>query len=392
MRHTARLAGMTGAVRRLVSTAIFSAAAALVCLPGPNAVAQDRGKTLLESVPWLVTNRGPGQAKGVVYFTRGLSRFTPIVDDFSGAQPFVVGLNEKGWDVIVAKYPYRSSQVRAFDVLSPVGSFLAKRARELREQGYKRVVVGGQSWGAWASLVAERQSGMKADALILLAPATYGARTNPETGQPNRFFSLNRSSYLPLVSGLSTPSVGIFFKGDELDPGGRADFTKTTLDKHNIANLVVNQPAGFSGHSAGWFPLFDFAFGECIATFLDEPRTSACKAPSLDANDFRAILEKGQVPELTQRILQSTSELSGRRFVVYSDDGTAALYSVSSDKSITILRAGGLERAPVTIKDGTFCVGGHCHLMVKWDDHRVISFNVKTGAASEWWTELLNAQ
>ena len=48
---------------------------------------------------------------------------------------------------------------------------------DLKGRGYRRVILGGQSWGAWTTLVAERRGDLTADALFLMAPATHGGRT-----------------------------------------------------------------------------------------------------------------------------------------------------------------------------------------------------------------------
>jgi hypothetical protein len=265
---------------RVVALAVLLSAA--VCDAGMQASAQQPGKPsaqLLESVPWLVKNQGPGAAKGVIYLIHGYDRVKPIVDDYDAVQPFVIGLNRQGWDVIGAKVPQRATGALATDLIGAIAPGLPAKADALRKQGYQRVVFGGQSWGAWLSLVATTKYKMKADGLILVAPATHGTRQNDE-GKPNPKYELNKTEFLPMIAGDSAPSIVVFFKNDDFDPGGRGPFTQSTFDKRQVPYILVDGPAGLVGHGASWFPLFDYAFGDCFATFLAAPATRpACRHP-----------------------------------------------------------------------------------------------------------------
>ena len=40
--------------------------------------AEDPSRRLLENVPWLVKNRGPETAKGIIYFMHGFDRSSPV--------------------------------------------------------------------------------------------------------------------------------------------------------------------------------------------------------------------------------------------------------------------------------------------------------------------------
>jgi hypothetical protein len=127
--------------------------------------------------------------------------------------------------------------------------------------------------------------------IVCLAPATYGTRNNKE-GQPNPKYARNKSEFLPLIAGDSTPSIVVFFKDDDTDPGGRGAFTQSTFDKRAVPYILIDGPAGLVGHGASWLPLFDFAFGDCFATFLAAPATTTCRPPPLDDSDFRTVLAK----------------------------------------------------------------------------------------------------
>jgi hypothetical protein len=347
------------------------------------------GGTLFESVPWLVKNQGPATAKGVIYLIHGYDRLTPIMDDYYAVQPFVVDLNRQGWDVIGAKIPYQGWGAFATDLINSIGAGLPAKADALRKQGYRRVVFGGQSWGAWVSLAATTKYRMKADGLILIAAATFGARANKE-GKPNPNYMKNRSEFLPLIAGDSTPSIAVFFNDDEYDPGGRGAATQSAFDKRAVPHILIDGPAGLTGHAASWFPLFDYAFGDCFATFLAAPATTTCTPPPLDDADFRAVLASSQIADAESHPGIAPSDLAGRRFVAYSE-GTARLLDFNGEQSVQAMAPGGSVRRAVSSQNGAVCLDNRCLNMVKWDQHRLIGFDPKSGAATEWWTELEGA-
>jgi hypothetical protein len=275
------------------------------------------------------------------------------------------------------------------DLIGAIGPGLPARADALRKQGYKRVVFGGQSWGAWLALVATTRYRMKADGLILIAPATYGTRNNKD-GQPNPAYARNKSEFLPLIAADSTPSIVVFFMDDDYDPGGRGAATQSTFDKRAVPHILIDGPAGLVGHGASWFPLFDFAFGDCFATFLAAPATTTCTPPPLDDAEFRSVLAKSQIADAESHPGVAPSDLAGRRFVRYSA-GTAALLHFNDEQSFQVIAPSVSARRAVSSQNGALCLDNQCRDVVKWDSHRLISFDPKSGAATAWWTELEEA-
>ena len=136
-----------------------------------------------EFLPWLVkSNRGPGEAKGIIYFVRGWGRPRrggKLSDDFQLAPYFIKGLADDGWDVLLAKFPNRPTSLAGFEVAAPAARFVQRRTAELKKQGYRRVIVGGHSWGAWVTLLAEQSGSLNADALLLVSPNTHGPKILP---------------------------------------------------------------------------------------------------------------------------------------------------------------------------------------------------------------------
>ena len=101
----------------------------------------ERQVKLLEFTPWLVQkNKGPANAKGVVYFIAG-SAMVPLSVPLGPSQNFSKTLSENGWDVIEAKQP--KDQTDSFsprDDLDDAAVFLNRRVNELKAEGYKRVL------------------------------------------------------------------------------------------------------------------------------------------------------------------------------------------------------------------------------------------------------------
>ena len=204
--------------------------------------------------------------RGLLYFIRGLVSADRDDDRHRPPQYFLTRLSQAGWDVTYAKYPQ--------DLVYPgqathgrVAEFLRNRLQHLKRDGYRRVIVGGQSWGAWVTLVAQQQGDLAADGLFLLVPATHGKKMNL-LGEPNPSFTKNKSELAPLVTSIRKPVAAVFFADDDYDPGGRGKLVEQQVRTRQLAHLLIDNPPGLKGHGAGWLPMFDFAYGACIETFL----------------------------------------------------------------------------------------------------------------------------
>ncbi len=194
---------------------------------------------------------GPKQAAGVVIWSHGrsLSR-----EDAMAPTPFYVeALRQQGWDAL------RFNRLRAVDDLDKSPAALANAARELKGEGYKRVVLAGQSFGAFISLIAADQSD-DVDAVIATAPAAY-----PPWGAWSQF---NALKLYPLLERIRHARVMLFyFQDDKFDPGGRGARSETILDLHGVPHLVVDRPPGLSTHWAAGTEQFAADWANCITAF-----------------------------------------------------------------------------------------------------------------------------
>ena len=83
---------------------------------------------LQEFTPWLVQKpKGPGEAKGVVYFVGGASRGAPLTS--GKATPYLLKtMSEGGWDIIGVRLPREEFEGKpiTLDSLVPQGAALVE--------------------------------------------------------------------------------------------------------------------------------------------------------------------------------------------------------------------------------------------------------------------------
>ena len=301
--------------------------------------ASDVGLTplkLREYNPLKVKNQGPDRAEGVVYFIDGLDSYHRRRDEYTATYPYVYGLNTHfGWDVIAAKFP--NAERYSFRAIPRSSIYIIQRLRALKAQGYKKVILAGQSWGAWVSVdVAKRYPADPAiDALLLTAPANYGTRQF--AGKPNPYFERNKTEYVENIKSIRTPTAAIFFRDDEFDPGGRGPITRDTLENHAVAGLIIDQPPDFIGHGAGWQLAFDYAYGPCLDAFLKKPRDATCDTlPAPSNKDTRSVMSEKDVLSGGARPI-TLSDLTGKTLINTSPSGqvTVEKYAVDSFSSMS---------------------------------------------------------
>jgi hypothetical protein len=231
--------------------------------------------------------------------------------------------------VIAAKFP--NAEPYSMNAIPGSSMYILQRVDQLRAQGYKKVILAGQSWGAWVTVDTARQDGAEKhiDALLLTAPANYG--TSVWKGKPNVNFILNKTEYEQNIRTIRVPTAAIFFKDDEFDPGGRGPATRNTFAMNHVAAMVLDQPPGFSGHGGGWMPQFDYVYGGCLDSFLEQPRTMRCDASMQPSKtDSRSVATEQDALDGGAQLV-SLSDLVDKTFIVTGMGGqvTVEQYSPS---------------------------------------------------------------
>jgi len=226
---------------------------------------------LLSGSGWeLVPDRryiwwGPARARGIYVYAHGYGQYS----DPRGRQPpmHVRAFNNAGFDIVrFDREPFADSWKER------VAEWLGDGLRALRAQGWPRVVCGGQSRGAWNCLQATGSPGT-VDVVIAVAPAAHGTSfDNQLNGQAEL--------YRIFANAAATSRIAFAqFAGDPFsrDPARRADIARDVLTRRGIGLLLIDQPAGLTGHFGGDTTRFALEFGPCLLRFATAPTPpSAC--------------------------------------------------------------------------------------------------------------------
>jgi pimeloyl-ACP methyl ester carboxylesterase len=202
---------------------------------------------------------GPAQAKGVVVWSHG--RSINAEDSKSPTPAYLEALRDDGWDVM------RFDRLAAGDTLVDSTGRLVEHAAALKHQGYKQVMLSGQSFGGFLALMAADASA-DVDAVIATAPAAYGSFDDFYDS-----WRLNATKLYPILEQVKRARVMVFyFHDDDFDPGGRGERSRQILAQRGLGFAVVDQPAFLTTHWAASSGLFLRRFGDCIRDFADDAK------------------------------------------------------------------------------------------------------------------------
>src|SRR5437667_5210730 len=204
---------------------------------------------------------GPAQAKGAIVWSHG--RSINAEDSESPTPAYLSALRDDGWDVM------RFDRLSHGDTLTDSTKRLIDYTASLKKNGYKQVVLAGQSFGAFLALMAA-DSSADVDAVIATAPAAYGSFDDFYDS-----YRLNATKLYPLFEQVKRARVMVFyFHGDDFDPGGRAERSREILSARGLGYAVVDQPAFLTGHWASSSGLFLRRYGSCISEFAENAKLS----------------------------------------------------------------------------------------------------------------------
>jgi len=210
---------------------------------------------------------GPQQARGAVIWNHGTSTYYAALDSSKSVIPsFVTLLRDDRWDV------FRLDRPPAGESPNTSTEALLAAVQQVKAQGYRRIVLMGQSAGAWIALIT---AGKSADiyAVVATAPAYYGV------DRPR--FTMNASALYDYLDDIKTTRIMLaFFNDDPFDPGGRGAKAEAILGRHGVPHLIVDRPDGLNGHGASSSALFYHRFGPCLRAIVGEgavPNLSECE-------------------------------------------------------------------------------------------------------------------
>jgi hypothetical protein len=210
--------------------------------------------------------QGPQAVRGAYVWAHG---WAAGGQDSRGGQPqpHVRPFNNAGYDVL------RFVRDPATDETEAGAAWLRGALAALRARGYRRIVVGGQSRGAWNALQALSPPGL-ADAVIAIAPAAHGP-----TGSAAHGWALD--DLRRVIEGAASPRARVdvaAFTEDPFDPDpeGRSRLFRALADPARAGALwFLDRPAGLPGHGAGADWRFNERYGACLLAFT-EGRAARC--------------------------------------------------------------------------------------------------------------------
>ena len=243
----------SGAPQKRISLGTVLLIAICVLVASPRAESAE-AKTGLIADTGGHTLLGPKLAAGAIIWSHGRSL---TQEDATSATPsYIDALRNQGWDA------FRFNRLRAVDDLERSPTGLAKAAHQFKLQGYRRVVLAGQSFGAIISLIAADRSD-DVDAVVATAPAAY-----PPWGAWRQFNALKLYATLDQIR--HARIMLFFFRDDAFDPGGRAPRSAEILEYQDLPYLIIDRPAGLATHWAAGTDQFAAGFGDCITAFASD--------------------------------------------------------------------------------------------------------------------------
>ena len=202
--------------------------------------------------------RGPQLANGLIVWSHGYRAGRNATD--SAPQPWVGRFTRLGYDL------YRFDREWIADWASDA-TVLAETVRKARAMGYRRILLAGQSAGAWVSLAALAR-GAPVDGVISIAAAHHGeVKDMKDTARA-------RNEWQHVLEAIK-PGARLFvvnFAGDAYDVGGRMADARRIFAKSGVTAEVVDEPEGFTGHGAGAEFAFARKFGPCLQSFIEQGR------------------------------------------------------------------------------------------------------------------------
>lgn len=207
---------------------------------------------------------GPRAARGVVVWSHGRTRGDDgvVVDSRDNpSPPLIRAFSNAGWDI------YRFDRDPETETVAGSGDLLIAGVDALRMAGYGRVILAGQSQGAWLSL---RALDARQDlyGVIALAPAHHGREAKSKThDRALADFTAMTRNFKPSPARV----VLALFAEDEFDPDGpaRLALAREAAIRTGMPLLAIANDPTLSGHGAGTRLPMAHLYAACILRFFE---------------------------------------------------------------------------------------------------------------------------
>ena len=222
---------------------------------------------------------GPQQARGALVWLHG--GYDSDTEPLPPVETWVERLARRGYDI------WRFDRTPGQDPLIQGGEALVRGLAALRQGGYRRVIVAGQSRGAFIALAVLAHPEL-VDALAAISPAAHGTRPERRAQAMSDFRDRLDAAAGPMRFAL------VQLDDDPFDPDadGRAALARAAAARAGFSLLLIDRPPTPRGHMGSYEPEFDAIFGACLARFLD--RADGSERSGCDAQpDFCCAIKKG---------------------------------------------------------------------------------------------------
>lgn len=208
--------------------------------------------------------RGAGTAAGLYVWGHGKDNMA----DSRGQQPqpYVRSFNNAGFDVV------RFDREPSHDYADEAADALRTGLAALRKMGWRKIIAGGQSRGAWTSLQILDTPGL-ADAVIAVSPAYFGDGSD----QSARLYSFAHA----IKSPASRVAI-VQFTNDRYvtNMDRRVGLYRDTMPSRVGAFMLIDRPKGIDGHGGGNTAAFAKSYADCLLHFaMDTVPLTACSTP-----------------------------------------------------------------------------------------------------------------
>ncbi len=224
---------------------------------------------------------GPKRAKGVIVWQHGYNRRC-IEARKNAAWSVISRFNVAGWDVL------RFDRDPCLDGdLAWIHSQLVASVPKLRQAGYKKIVLAGQSRGAWQSVefLAQGQLTELVDGVLAFSPARHGENTEGARLRAPADWRRLMEAIQPKSFVFAT----VFFGSDPYVPeaASEAKTARDALSDKGIRNAVIYEDGDDivplrdgerNGHSAASSSAFTNRYAACLIRFVEAgEKTGACR-------------------------------------------------------------------------------------------------------------------
>jgi pimeloyl-ACP methyl ester carboxylesterase len=208
--------------------------------------------------------QGPDKAIGLVIWNHGVDGQLP---QYNGPPvPAMAALAARGWDVI----KLNRNPVWENSWSNAGRRHVARVAEEVaaaRKQGYRRIVVAGQSYGGAIALAAAGAiDGLWA--VIATAPGTGQEMRSDGVVTDKWSHAIAQQTYEQLYEAGKTRIVAVFPDDDEFIGIRRGSEARAILGEKSLPFLIVDETAPLKGHHGAYGNAFG-PYATCIAHFLD---------------------------------------------------------------------------------------------------------------------------